>query len=695
MMRATVIAVALAVPGGLAVAQTRDSTVRQLVPVRVTVTRDTPRSTLDLPFSVSRLTIDSSRTGARRGSLTDVLLTVPGLVASNRHNPTQDPRVAVRGFGARSAFGIRGLRVVRDGVPLTLADGQAAIDFVDLETVGSAEVMRGAAGALYGNAGGGVVELRSDALPAARAILGGRTTWNEDASRISLQAGGRRGALGWRSTVTRNTADGPRDYARFRSTGVFADLQRPVGETTLRAQLTWYDAPLGENPGAITNSELGRVPWVADSQNIRRRASKTVGQKLLSLAADRGWDGGSATATVFGGMRELYNPQPFAIVGFDRHALGLSARVQHGTLVRRHLLRVSLGIDLQSQRDDRRNFANCAGLTGAARPASQCPTTADRGIETIHQLEAVSAAGVFVRGEVARGPLSLMGAVRGDRTNFTVRERRNTRGTILSRNMGAVSPMAGATWRATSSMSVFANFASSFETPTTTELANQPNGQGGLNRELQPQRGRTLEAGAKGLVGGRVLYDLALFRITTTDELIPFEIPNSGGRRYFRNAGETLRRGAELGLSAALGAVDVGGSVARLRYTYERFTVGTANLQGKLVPGVASTTGALFVTARGPLGFATLETQMASRTAADDANGTWAAGYALWGVRAGLSAARLAGLQPVVGVENLFDRTYAANVVTNATRGRYYEPGAGRRVYVALSASASRWPATR
>lgn len=670
----------------VALAQGTDSSRARLAPVRVTVTRDVERSTFDLPYSVSRLAIDSARVGARRGSLNDLLITIPGLVVSNRHNPTQDPRVSVRGFGSRSAFGIRGLRVLRDGVPLTLADGQAAIDFVDLETVGSAEVMRGAAGALYGNASGGVVALRSEAWPSQGMRARLRGTWNEDAARLSANAAGVSGPWAWQGTATRNTADGPRDYARFRSNAAMGDLQRTFGATTMRAQLTWYDTPLGENPGAVTASELVRVPAIADSQNIRKRASKTVQHAQLAVMADRSWQRGSATASVFGTLRELYNPQAFAVVGFDRQAFGLTTRVQHGGLFRQHLWRLAVGADVQSQRDDRHNWVNCAGLTGAQRPVSQCPTEADQGVETIHQLEKVAAAGVYARGEVTRAALTVTGTLRGDRTSFSVRDRRVTTvpgGTSASIDMGALSPMLGLTYKVTPLSSIYANVATSFETPTTTELANQPDGQGGLNRELEPQRGRTLEIGAKGLLGGRLLYDASLFDIATRDELIPFEIPNSGGRRYFRNAGETSRRGVELGLSASLGAVDVGASVAHITYTYDAFTVATAVLDGKRVPGVSPTTSSFFATGRRSWGFLTLEAQQGSRTATDDVNVNYAPGFVLWNVRTGLTG--LAGLEPVIGIENMFDRTWVANIVTNATRGRFFEPGAGRRLYVALS----------
>ena len=167
----TLLAVSAAIPAapGVARGQSPDS-VSILSGVRVTVSRDAERSTLDLPYALSRLALDSARAGTRRSSLTEALLFVPGVVVSNRYNPTQDPRLAIRGFGARSAFGIRGVRVLRDGIPLTVADGQTAVDFMDLESLGAAELFRGSAGALYGNSSGGVVDFRATPPP----VDGGR-----------------------------------------------------------------------------------------------------------------------------------------------------------------------------------------------------------------------------------------------------------------------------------------------------------------------------------------------------------------------------------------------------------------------------------------------------------------------------------------------------------------------------------------
>jgi iron complex outermembrane recepter protein len=667
----------------------QDSSATKLVPIRVTVTRDVQRSTLELPFGVSRLSIDSARIGARRASLTELLIAVPGLAVSNRHNPTQDPRLAIRGFGARAAFGIRGVRVMRDGVPLTLADGQTAVDFVDLEAVGSAEVLRGAAGALYGNASGGVLELRTEAPPAEGLRARARGFVNEDAARTSVHAAGRTGGLGWQGTISRNTGDGPREYARSRSTSAFGDVTKEFGDNMfLRAQLTLYDSPLAENPGAVTIAELEIAPWVADSQNIRRKASKTVNHRMLSVQGERTWSAGAASATAFGGTRDLANPQAFALVEFERRMMGASARVQHSGVIRNHLWRLSFGSDLLSMRDDRHNFTNCA-----ANPAPACTGLGDRGPETVSQVEKVESAGIFGRGELSRSWLTVTGTIRGDHTGFTVRDRRITSvpgGSILSLNMGAVTPMVGVTVRPGPTWSAYASVAGSFETPTTTELANQPDGSSGINRELKPQHGRTAEVGVKGIIGTRVLFDVSVFDIETTDELIPFEIPNSGGRRYFRNAGKTSRQGVEVGATAALGPLMFGAAFTKLDYEYDEFSVGTTVLNGRKVPGVAPSMSSFYLTGRQPFGFATIEVQQAARTAADDANANHAPGYAVWNARAGYTSRGVWGIEPVVGIENIFNRTYVANVVTNATRGRFFEPGAGRRVYAALSAKITR-----
>ncbi|HEX7120738.1 MAG TPA: TonB-dependent receptor, partial [Gemmatimonadaceae bacterium] len=245
----------------------------------------------------------------------------------------------------------------------------------------------------------------------------------------------------------------------------------------------------------------------------------------------------------------------------------------------------------------------------------------------------------------------------------------------------------GVNWRIAPLVSAYASVSRSFETPTTTELANQPDGSGGLNRELEPQRGTTYEAGLKGVLGGTLRYDLAVFRVETKDELIPFEVPDGSGRRFFRNAGQTRRTGAEVGLSGAVGPLSLGGSATWLRYKYDEFTVEGVDLSGNRVPGVAPAEVSAYATLRPSWGLLAVEAQRMGKMPTDDANQNYADAYTLVHVRAGFNLPTRLGVEPMIGIDNVFDETYAANVVANASNGRFFEPGPGRVFWVGLRLS--------
>jgi len=659
-----------------------------LAPVRVTVSRDAARSALDLPFAVSRLELDSTRAATRRASLTEALLFVPGVSVSHRYNPTQDPRLTIRGFGARSAFGIRGVRVLRDGIPLTVADGQTAVDFLDLESLGAVEVFRGNAGALYGNSSGGVVDFRTQPPPEAggRARVSG---WlSGGISRASALAGHRLGGLGLQGILTRNAGDGPRDYSSFESTNAMGDARWNAGGTRLQLQASFYDAPEAENPGALTQTEMDTDPELPDSNNILKKAGKVVRQSMFSLQAARDMGSVSLLASGQVGWRDLENPQSFAIIELDRQTAGGSVRAQY-VGGQSGNLRLAIGADLLNQIDDRQNYTNCAGLTGSNRPAATCPTLDDRGSLTVNQEERVAGLGAYVRGELAMtSRLSVTGTVRGDRTRFEVTDRRATDPALAEpppRTLSAVSPMLGVNWRIGTLAAAYASVSTSFETPTTTELANRPEGVGGLNADLKPQRGISYEVGYKGAHSSGIRYDLALFTIVTEDELIPFQVPGAAaGRQFFRNAGQTTRRGAEASVFSVSGPVSLGASATWLRYVYDDFDVAGTSFDGNRVPGVAPVTVSAFASVQPKWGLAAVEAVRVGRLAVNNANTAWADGYSLVNARVAFRAATRLSMEPVVGVDNIFDRTWASNVVVNAAGGRHYEPGPGRTYYVGV-----------
>jgi iron complex outermembrane receptor protein len=656
-----------------------------------------------LPFAITRVDPDSMRPGLRNLSADETLLLVPGVSVANRNNPTQDPRIAVRGFGARAAFGVRSVRVLRDGIPLTLPDGQTPTDYLDLASVGSVEVLRGSAAALYGNAAGGVVEFRS-APPASEPIaLDGRALVGSYALR--RWSGGLSGTLvplRYQALITRTEQENYRRYARQETTHGTARLVHDIGNTELAWQAQLFSMPVAENPGALTAAEVETDPRLAVPFSVLKRARKRVEQVQLSLTATHPLSNGEATLSVFGGARDLDNPLTFAVVAIERATYGTSMRVTSPVNLFGTRHRLSAGVDVQRLDDDRKNFENCNGVS---TPSPACPHTdfIERGSIRLDQREVVTSIGPFVRDEIAIGDrVQVHAGLRADYVTFDIQDHfiipagpDQNPDDSGRRTLRAWSPMAGIVARLGTLTAAYVNIATAFETPTATELGNRPDGAGGINRDLAPQFATTVEAGVKGIFATRLRYDVAGFVTTVRDELIPFEVPGAAGRRYFRNAGRTDRRGIEAGAEVSAGATTIASAYSYSDFRFDDYDVTasgvTTSFDGKRIPGIPMHQLQAALTQRWQPLFATAEVIASSPQYVDDVNSSSAAGWAIANVRAG-GRISIGGvqLQPVVGVNNIFDRRYAGSIVINATGGRYYEPAPERSISVGVTVATGR-----
>ena len=663
----------------------------QLLPPVITVTRDVGRSTLELPYAISEIPPDSAHPGQRHASPDELLFGVPGVTLANRTNPSQDPRISIRGFGARSAFGVRSIRVLRDGIPLTLPDGQTPLDFLDLESVGRVEVIRGTASALYGNASGGIIDMRSAPAP-SDPLTGQLRSWAGSfrARRIVGVAGGTAGGATYEGNVGRTTTDNFRTYSRQRVTNGFARLTLERAGTSYALDYLGMDEPLAENPGALTASQWTADPALADPASVRKKARKAVRQGQLGLTVDRPMLGGDLAVSAYGGTRALYNPLTFAVVGVDRKLWGGGGRLG-AALPGPFAQRLTIGADAQHQDDARRNWANCNAVATAN---ASCPAVgAEKGTLSLDQEEIVSSVGPYVRDELRLAPaLDASVGVRADFVRFQLRDRYLADGDDSGeRTLNALSPMLGLVARLTPLHSAYASLSSAFETPTTTELGNQADGSAGLNRDLRPQYSTTAEIGVKGLAVTRLRYDLAMYQTLVRDELIPFEVPGGNGRTYYRNAGRTRRRGIEASLSTEIGPLALDASYTWSHFRFRGFAVDTAQYAGNAIPGVPEQQGQASATWHGRFAFATIEGIAKSAVWANDANSARAPGYAI--VNARLGGTALFGrpwLAPVVGVANAFDRKFVGSLAVNASGAtlattKFYEPGAGRSWFAGLT----------
>ncbi len=670
----------------------QDTAATQLQPVVVEVGRGAHRSSLDLPFAVSVQIPDSSRPAQRHLSLDETLLLIPGLTVSNRNNPSQDPRISIRGFGARSAFGVRGIRVLRDGIPLTLPDGQTPVDYMDLESVGRVEVMRGSASSLYGNAGGGVVDLRtSDPLPVPISGVARLSSGSFGSRRLVAKTSGTSGSFGYQANVARTESKGYRDYSRQGMTNGFARLSLDRSSGSYALEWLGMNTPVAQNPGALTRAQLELDPRLADPLSIRKSARKAVTQSQIGLTAFRAGKRVEMEASAYAGTRSLDNPLTFAIVDVGRATSGGSLRATLPASLLGADHRLTVGAEFQLQNDLRRNFANCNNIPPLTAPTASCPEVGvERGVLTLDQREIVSSVGSYLRDELQLGERYILTAsVRADAVRFRVEDRLiNATNPDDSgrRLLDAVSPMLGILARLSASHSAYANFSSAFETPTATELGNQPSGAAGINRDLKPQRSRTYEVGVKGVGASGLQYNAALFATGVDDELIPFDIPSSGGRRYFRNAGRTSRRGVELGMEGSIRALDLGAAYTYANYRFTDFTVDTAQYAGNQIPGIPRQIVQASATFRTAIAAFVTETLVADRMAVNDANSESAPGYAIFNARMVIRGALgRTGTELTLGAQNLANRRYVSSVSVNAAGGKFYEPGAQRSLYLGVT----------
>ena len=662
-----------------------DSTALPLRPILVRV--PTSPAALGAPRPIA--TLSGRELGGRAGVfLEDAVQALPGVQIQNRFNFAVGERLAVRGFGGRAQFGVRGVRVLVDGVPATVADGQTTLDHLDIATIGRVEALRGPGASLYGNAAGGVLhfESREPSLqrirPEVTSVYGSdglqqhRATLTGTAKKVGyLISAARLEYEGFRRDSIANNGS---TYGAATRNSVNANVRVRIGAGQLRTTLNWVDLE-SESPGSLTAGLLAVGDRQALSNNIRQHAGKNVDQGQLGISWDAHLGAVRTQIAGYGLVRDVVNPIATDIIHVDRKGWGARALVEvPGTLLGRRFS-AGGGIEVDAQKDDRQNFQNMAGGQGPLR---------------LEQLENVRGMGAFAHFRLEFAAAADVSAgLRFDRTRFTAEDRLVTPTNpddSGERDMDAVSPSFGFTVRPHRGLELFGSLTTSFETPSTTELTNRPNGAGGFNPDLEPQRGTTLEAGVRAQLSDITTFELSAHRSALRDELVPFEVPGFAGRTFFSNAGESTHRGFE----ASLRAAPYRDITARIAYLYldarfDSYSRGTLVFDGNRIPGMAPHQLDVVTRWAPRHWYAELRGLYRDGVPVDDANSAEAAPFFALDARLGSTGVRLGRLElaPLAGVSNVFDRTYVAAVTVNAVQGRFFEPGPGRTFYFGLQAA--------
>ncbi len=669
--------------------------VQQLPAVVVTATR-MEASAFDVPASISRVGSDEVRDGHALINISESLGGVPGLMARDRQNYAQDVQISVRGFGTRSTFGIRGVRIYVDGIPATLPDGQGQITNVELGSVGRIEVLRGPFSALYGNSSGGVIQVFSaegSGPPTAGLSF---ESGSKGALRVAAQASGEGQGIGYSLSASRFHTDGYRAHsAADRQLGNAKITLHPDADSKLTLIANSVGLAGAQDPMGLSRAQYNANPRGVDPSALDYNTRKSVNQTQAGLVYERRLDEASSLQlTGYGGHRgtEQFQSIPKAsqtsplnaggVIDLGRDYRGIDLRWTLKAAMLGAPFTLVSGLAYDALNEHRQGYQNFVGDTLGVRGALR----RDEGNKVSNLDEYLQAEWRIAPRWTLNAGLRHSSVRFVDDDHYIVAGNPDDSG---GSRYGATLPVAGLMYALSSSVHLYATAGRGFETPTLNELAYRPNGQTGLNFGLQAATSRSQEIGVKARMGGWGEMTAAAFEITTQHEIVTQT--NTAGRATYQNAGGTRRSGFELGwsndwlqdLHAQVAASLLNASYTDAFLTCTATPCPSANVlipAGSRMPGIAR--GTLFASlgwmpAAGWRGG--IEVRHLSSVFVNDSNSDAAAAYTVAAANvAYVLKVRRWDLSGFVRVDNLSDRRYAGSVIVNDGNSRFFEPAPGR-----------------
>ncbi len=693
--RSATIAV-LVFASGIACAQ--DDAVR-LAPIVVTPTR-LEQSSFDLPVSIDAFTKDQIQQGQSQVNLSEALIRAPGIVANTRQNYAQDLQISIRGFGARSTFGIRGVRLYADGIPLTMPDGQGQAANIDLGSAKQIEVMRGPFSALYGNSSGGVINVFTEDGPENLTITGSAWAGSFDSSRVGLKVGGQQGVVNYIFDVSRFDTEGFRDHSAATRDTANGKVKLNVGtDTTVTLIANYLNQPETQDPLGLTRAQMQQdreqAGTNAEAQNTRKsiensQAGLVLEHKLSAEDSIRvlGYSGARTVQQFLG----IVGPGATrAVVDLNREFMGMDLRWTRQTAIADRPFTFTLGMNYDNMQEARKGYANVAGSIGALSRNED---------NTVFDFDQ------FVQAQWdVTDRWSVSGGVRHSTVKFKSEDHFITGGNgddSGNIKFSDTTPVAGVVFKVTPVFNLYANAGKGFETPTFAELAYKTVSatNTGLNLALKPAESNNYEIGAKTYIGSSTRLNAAIFKTDTKNEIVV--LLNNTGRAVYQNVDSTSRKGFELAVDTKFG----NGFTGVLAYTYldakfgnSFLTCGTSTTcttpninvpAGNKIAGVpANSVYGELGWSYNPLGFSTaLEARWIDKVFTNDLNDESAGAYTLVNLRAAFEQ-KLAGWKLIefARVDNIFNQEYVGSVIVNASNGAYFEPAPGTNYTVGASVS--------
>lgn len=656
-------------------------------------------SELDTPAAVSVVNGDDMRQAAPRVNLSESLGAVPGLQVQNRQNYAQDLQLSIRGFGSRSTYGVRGLRIYVDGIPATMPDGQGQTSNIDIGSVDTIEVLRGPFSALYGNSSGGVINVTSPTgtqppTVEASSYYGSFGTWHYGMKATgAVGDGSHAGDVDYTVSTNRFTTHGYRDHSGARKNLANARLGVRINDVSKLTLLLNSVDIKANDAGGLTADEWRDNPRQSprgDQYNTRKNTRQTQAglryERQLSAQDDLSvmMYAGERETTQFQSIPRAPQLKPShagGVIDLTRHYQGIDTRLTHrGEL----LVPVTLtaGLDYENMSERRKGYENFVMVNGA-------PQYGEQGALRRNERNLMWNVDPYLQTQwQLTDKLSLDAGVRYSSVWFDSNDYYITPGN--GDDSGDASyhkwlPAGSLKYALTDAWNVYLSAGRGFETPTINELSYRSDNQSGLNFGLKPSTNDTVEIGSKTRIGNGLLT-AALFQTDTDNEIVVDS--SSGGRTSYKNAGKTRRQGMELGLDQQFGeSWRLKAAWTWLDATYRTNVCGDASCNGNRIPGIARNMGYASFGYQPEQGwYAGSDIRYMSDIMANDENTAKSPSWTVVGLTTGYKWSYGRMDMDLFGrVDNLFDREYVGSVIVNESNGRYYEPAPGRNYGIGLN----------
>lgn len=665
---------------------------------RITVTMRLQQvPAFELPASLATVGLDERDSNGV--NLSDALGGVPGVLARDRQNYAQDTQLSIRGFGARSTFGVRGIRLYADGIPGTMPDGQGQLSHFNLLAGDRVEILRGPFSALYGNSSGGVVQLWSAAPTQAPETTLQGSYGRDDSWTLGGRLRGSAGAFGYNVAVQRFATDGYRPHSAARRDSGNALLRFDLDQAgTLDLIANGFNAPQAQDPLGLTADQIRANPRQTATVATQYDTRKSVRQNQLGALYTLPFGNGQQLrALAYGGQRDVTqflsippgaqaNPlNSGGVVDLGSQFDGSDLRWSWRGQLAGRTAELNLGTSFERQHQHRRGFENFIGDSLGVRGALRRDSLDDA--DNLDQ---------YAQAWWQFAPRwSLLAGARHSSVRFRSRDRYVTARNpddSGSRRFSQTTPVAGITFAPNDDLRLYLSAGRGFETPTLNELAYRADGAAGLAFDLRSATSRNVELGGKWRAGNGATLEAALFRADTDDEMAVAR--NVGGRSSYRNVGKARRQGFELSAGLPLNThwsfdlawtwLDASFRDAFALCDSAGCTAANVSVPaGTRIPGTARNQFGANLNWRSGAWHAALEASGVSDVSVNDQGSARAAGYALLDLSAGYRWALASGsLSTWARVDNLLDKQYVGSVIVNEGNGRYYEPAPGRGISV-------------